>query len=429
MEEESRRAVRRGRLLIAFVAFLSLAVFWIWRPGGPAAAERRFDRVRSLLDAGHPAAALDELRDADETDPRTHLMAADALITLAETPEDLRTASIHLAKARSLGVQSTLLENRIHLRAREKRWYSLAILFHTRPLDSSPDVILETAGFLATRGAHRESAGKYIEAAVRPDLPDDRRTEAFLRAGEQSMAAGDFAAAAGAWGADPSLAPLEAAALERVGAWPEALARYAASALPESRLGRARLLETLGRPKEALAELDRLDDVGIEHRGAIDAARAFLLLRLGRVDEAREAVSRDALRGFAARVLAAFAGLDIRRRNWDEALEHLRSAQSNASTAVRSGHPQEDLDGTGLMAAEVLVALGRREEAIVVYESLIRSATDPAWKIAAHTGLARLGGTRETSRAEAAKAREVWSASPGSGWLEPLVAAAEGSAR
>lgn len=243
------------------------------------------------------------------------------------------------------------------------------------------------------------------------------------------MAAGDFPAAAGAWGADPSLAPFEAAALERQGAWSEALARYSASALPESRLGRARLLESLGRPKEALEELNRLVEAGVEQRGAIDAARAGLLLRLGRVDEAREALSRDALRGFAARVLAAFAGLEIRRRNWEEALEHLRAAQSNASTAVRSGLPQDDLDGTGLVAAEVLVALGRRDEAVVVYESLIRSAADPAWKIAAHTGLARVAMSRETSSAEAAKARELMSTSPGSGWLESLVAMAERNSR
>lgn len=426
MEDLSRRALRRGRLLVSLVALASLALLWIWRPGGAAAFDRRLEHVQSLLDAGQPAAALGELSDGDGTDPRARLLAARALIDLSEIPEDLRTAWIHLARAREAGAPSADLERRAHLRAREKRWYSLAILLYTPPPgESAPEVILETAGFLAACGAHREAAEKYIEAAVRPDLPADRRTEAFLRAGEESLAAGDLPAAAGAWGADPSLAHFEAAALERQGAWSQALARYSASALPESRFGRARLLESLGRPKEALEELNRLGDSGVEQRGAIDAARTALLLRLGRVDEAREALRQDALRGFAAGVLADFAGLDIRRRNWEEAFEHLRAAQANASAAVRSGHSQDDLDGTGLMAAEVLVALGRRDEAVVIYESLIHSAADPAWKIAAHTGLARVGRSRESARAEAAKARELMSASPGSGWLDPLVAMAE----
>lgn len=430
MEDLSRRAVRRGRLLVALAALASLALIWIWRPGGPEDSDRRLDRVRSLLDAGHAAAALGELRDGGEPDPRARLLTARALIDLAETPDDLRTAWRHLATARASGAPSADLERRAHLRALEKRWYLLALrLFTTPPGESSPDVIFETAGFLAARGAHRESAEKYIEAAVRPDLPADRRTEAFGRAGVEWMAAGDISGAAGAWGADPSLAHLEATALEQAGDWLQALARYSVSPLPEARLGRARLLESLGRLKEALEELNRLVDTEIEYRGAADAARAGLLLRLGRVDEAREALSRDALRGFAARVLASFAVLDIRRRSWEEALDHLRTAQANAATSVRSGHPQDDLDGTGLVAAEVLAALGRRDEAVVVYESLIRSAADPAWKIAAHTGLARLGKSGEPSRAEAVKARELMAASPGARWLEPLVALAERNSR
>jgi len=129
---------------------------------------------------------------------------------------------------------------------------------------------------------------------------------------------------------------------------------------PASRLFRARLLLSLGRPDQAAREADaaRADRAGAE--ASLVAAEAYR--RVGRGEEAAirgaEAVDEEILRGPAARLLARLA---FDAGNDEDALAWIRRQPLDA----RHAYPSRVLEG------RILARLGRDEEAFAALESAL----------------------------------------------------------
>ncbi|HVO78221.1 MAG TPA: tetratricopeptide repeat protein [Methanomassiliicoccales archaeon] len=290
------------------------------------------------------------------------------------------------------------------------------------------DALVHRAALLEEIGSASDAADAWKEAVQ----ADRRRADLWLKLGEAQKSAGQIDEAAKSFGIAATLDPtLDSAVKQRDDALlatgmlrPEGEAVSREDALKRKYLDSALLLQAIGKPEEALREIERC--LSFEPRAPEAFVRkASILMDLGRIEEAIATLTEavlDNVRNEA--IVLDLEALTERLGRREEALRVLSTAPSSREVVVRRCVTQMDLgrseaalqalprDGdehyiTAMARALALMAHKRHEDAVEALRSLDqRFPTSPHLLNALGVGL-RFAGQLEEAEGVLHRAVEI----------------------